>query len=62
MTRIVRIASIAGLMAVGGFYPQHAAAQEAESYYISNVDSIVQSKCIDCHVSGGQAGGGCGCN
>ena len=31
-------------------------AQEAESYYISNVDSIIQSKCIDCHVSGGQAG------
>ena len=55
MTRIARIASIAGLMAVGGFYPYHAAAQEAESYYISNVDPIVQSKCIDCHVSGGQA-------
>ena len=31
-------------------------AQEAEAYYISNVDSIIQSKCIDCHVSGGQAG------
>ena len=57
MTRIVRIASIAGLMAVGGFFHHHATAQEAESYYISNVDSIVQSKCIDCHVSGSQAGG-----
>ena len=31
-------------------------AQEAEAYYISNVDAIIQSKCIDCHVSGGQAG------
>ena len=56
MTRIARIASIAGLIAVGGFYPHHATAQEAESYYVANVDSIVQSKCIDCHVSGGQAG------
>ena len=57
MTRIVRIASIVGLMAVVGFFHHHAIAQEAESYYISNVDSIVQSKCIDCHVSGGQADG-----
>ena len=56
MTRIARIASIAGLIAVGGFYPNHATAQEAESYYVANVDSIVQSKCIDCHISGGQAG------
>ena len=30
-------------------------AQDAEAYYISNVDAIIQSKCIDCHVSGGQA-------
>ena len=44
-------------MAVVGFFHHHAIAQEAESYYISNVDSIVQSKCIDCHVSGGQADG-----
>ena len=56
MTRIARIASIAGLIAVGGLYPHYATAQEAESYYVANVDSIVQSKCIDCHVSGGQAG------
>lgn len=59
MTRIARIVNVAGLMAVGGFFhhPATATSQEAESYYISNVDSIVQSKCIDCHVSGGQAGG-----
>ena len=31
-------------------------AQEAESYYVSNVETIVQSKCITCHRSGGQAG------
>lgn len=31
-------------------------AQDAETYYINNVDVIIQSKCIDCHVSGGQAG------
>ena len=31
-------------------------AQEAESYYVSNIETIVQSKCITCHRSGGQAG------
>ena len=31
-------------------------AQEAEAYYVSNIEAIVQSKCIACHVSGGQAG------
>ena len=31
-------------------------AQEAESYYASNVETIVRSKCITCHRSGGQAG------
>ena len=31
-------------------------AQEAESYYVGNIETIVQSKCITCHRSGGQAG------
>ena len=30
--------------------------QDAESYYVENVEAIVQSKCISCHRSGGQAG------
>ena len=30
-------------------------AQEAEAYYVSNVETIVQSKCRDCHQSGGRA-------
>ena len=31
--------------------------QTAEAFYASDVDSIVQGKCIACHRSGGQAGG-----
>ena len=34
-----------------------ALSQEAESYYVENVETIIQSKCIGCHRSGGQAGG-----
>ena len=34
-----------------------ARAQEAETYYLGNIEAIVQSKCINCHRSGGQAGG-----
>ena len=56
MTGIARIVGIAFLTGVSGFFPHYTVAQEAESYYISNVDAIVQNKCIDCHVSGGQAG------
>ena len=33
-----------------------ALSQDAESYYVDNIESIVQSKCINCHRSGGQAG------
>ena len=33
-----------------------ALSQDAESYYVDNIESIVQSKCISCHRSGGQAG------
>jgi hypothetical protein len=33
-----------------------AAGQTAEAFYASDVDSIVQGKCITCHRSGGQAG------
>ena len=33
-----------------------ASAQDAESYYINSIDAITQSKCINCHVAGGQAG------
>ena len=56
MTRIVRIVRTAFLISLSGFLPHLTFAQDAESYYISNVDPIVQSKCIDCHVAGGQAG------
>ena len=58
MTGIARIVGIAFLTGVSGFFHHYTVAQEAESYYISNVDAIVQDKCINCHVSGGQAGGG----
>lgn len=58
MTRIVRMVRIAFVISVSGFLHHHSFAQDAESYYISNVDAIVQDKCINCHVSGGQAGGG----
>ena len=34
-----------------------ALADEAESYYLDNIESSVQSKCISCHRSGGQARG-----
>ena len=34
-----------------------ALADEAESYYLDNIESSVQSKCISCHRSGGQASG-----
>ena len=57
MTRIVRMVRIAFVISVSGFLHHHSFAQDAQSYYISNVDPIVQSKCIDCHVSGGQASG-----
>ena len=36
--------------------PKFARAQDAETYYIGNIEAIVQAKCIACHVSGGQAG------
>ena len=39
------------------FVANTAAGQTAEAFYVSDVDSIVQGKCITCHVSGGQAGG-----
>jgi hypothetical protein len=31
-------------------------ADEAETYYLDNIESSVQAKCINCHRSGGQAG------
>ena len=34
-----------------------ALADEAESYYLDNIESSVQAKCINCHRSGGQASG-----
>jgi hypothetical protein len=44
------------LVAWTGFWSVGTAAQDAQTYYINNVDAIIQAKCIDCHVSGGQAG------
>ena len=32
-------------------------AEDAESYYLDNIESSVQAKCINCHRSGGQASG-----
>ena len=49
--RLLAIIVVAASVGIG-----RVSAQEAEAYYISNVDAIIQSKCIDCHVSGGQAG------
>ena len=34
------------------------AAQTAKDFYLSNVETIVQSECIVCHRSGGQAASG----
>jgi len=51
----VRLMSIAGTLWL--LAANTAAGQTAEAFYVSDVDSIVQGKCITCHVSGGQAGG-----
>ena len=45
--------SITGLMWL--FTTNAAIGQTAESFYASDVDSIVQRKCITCHRSGGRA-------
>jgi hypothetical protein len=49
----------AGLMSIVGLMwlsaATTAAGQSAETFYISDVESIVQGKCIACHRSGGQA-------
>jgi len=51
----------AGLVSIVGliwlFAANIATGQTAEAFYASDVDSIVQGKCITCHRSGGQAGG-----
>ena len=62
MTRKVSQSPVCvGLLSIAGalwlFAPNTAAGQTAEAFYVSDVDSIVQGKCITCHVSGGQAGG-----
>jgi len=62
MTRKVSQSPICvGIMSLAGalwlFVANTAAGQTAEAFYVSDVDSIVQGKCITCHVSGGQAGG-----
>ncbi len=49
----VGLLSITGLMWL--FATNIAVGQTAEAFYASDVDSIVQSKCIRCHRSGGQA-------
>ena len=60
MTRKVnQISMCFGLTSVAGlvlaFMATTAMGQTAEAFYASDVDSIVQSKCITCHRSGGQA-------
>ena len=49
------LTSFAGLVLL--FMASTAMGQTAEAFYVSDVDSIVQGKCITCHRSGGQAGG-----
>ena len=49
------LTSFAGLVLL--FMASTAMGQTAEAFYASDVDSIVQGKCITCHRSGGQAGG-----
>ena len=61
MTRKVRQEPMCvGLMSMIGLLwllvANSAAGQTAEAFYASDVDSIVQGKCITCHRSGGQAG------
>ena len=61
MTRKVKRSPIfGGLMSIAGFtwllVANTASGQTAEAFYASDVDSIVQAKCITCHQSGGQAG------
>jgi len=61
MTRKVNQSSMCfGLTSVAGlvlaFMTNTAMGQTAEAFYASDVDSIVQGKCITCHRSGGQAG------
>ena len=61
MTRKVKQSQICwGLTSIAGFtwllVANMASGQTAEAFYASDVDSIVQAKCIRCHRSGGQAG------
>ena len=61
MTRKVKRSPMCGgLMGIAGFtwllVANTASGQTAEAFYASDVDSIVQAKCITCHQSGGQAG------
>lgn len=61
MTRKAKQSPICGgLMGIAGFtwllIANTASGQTAEAFYASDVDSIVQAKCITCHQSGGQAG------
>ena len=61
MTRkVTRSLMCGGLMGIAGFtwllVANTASGQTAEAFYASDVDSIVQAKCITCHQSGGQAG------
>ena len=61
MTRKVnQISMCFGLTCAAGLalalMANHAVGQTAEAFYASDIDSIVQGKCITCHRSGGQAG------
>ena len=49
------LTSVVGL--VFAFTANTSMGQTAEAFYASDIDSIVQGKCITCHRSGGQAGG-----
>ena len=60
MTQKVKQSPICcGLMSIAGFtwllVADTASGQTAEAFYASDVDSIVQAKCIACHRSDGQA-------
>ena len=51
----IGLISITGVMWLWLFVTNTATGQTAEAFYASDVESIVQGKCIRCHRSGGQA-------
>jgi hypothetical protein len=55
MIRKGQSVAVTAFLVVSSAADVNAQSEAAQAYYVSNVDSIVQSKCRDCHQSGGQA-------